>query len=75
MIIIFKKKEATEGYEKEIGDQFRNDPTLYATDTVNAVEHVLNRNCAYPSVILFIILNALFTRIFANNSIFYKFFY
>jgi len=52
IIWIYLKKDATEGYEKQIGDEFRKDPTLFATDTVNAVDHVLNRKCAYPSVTL-----------------------
>ena len=46
------KKSATEGYEKTIGDQYRQDPTLWTTDTFMAADNVLHRKCVYPTVII-----------------------
>ena len=48
MLII--KKDATEGCEKTISDQFRKDPTLCTKDPLTAVDNVLNRKCVYPTV-------------------------
>jgi len=45
------KKSATEGYEKTIGDQYRQDPTLWTTDAFMAADNVLHRKCVYPTVI------------------------
>ena len=47
---IITKKDATEGYEKKIGDQLRQDPTLWVVDPLIAVDNVLNRKCVYPTV-------------------------
>jgi len=47
---IIKNKNATEGYEKQIGDQMRQDPTLWVVDPLTAVDNVLNRKCVHPSV-------------------------
>ena len=38
------KKDATEGYEKKIGDQMRQDPTLWVVDLLIAVNNVLIEN-------------------------------
>jgi len=37
-------------YEKKIGDQMRQDPTLWVVDPLIAVDNVLNRKCVYPAV-------------------------
>ena len=45
-------KSATEGYEKTIGDQYRQDPTLWTIDSFMAADNVLRRKCVYPTVII-----------------------
>lgn len=44
-------QNAKEGYEKNIGDQLREDPTLWSKDPLESLEQVLNRKCAYAAVI------------------------
>ena len=60
MLII--KKDATEGCEKTISDQFRKDPTLWTKDPLTrltAVDNVLNRKCVYPTVNIAFLRNKL----------------
>ncbi len=44
------KQEATEGYEKIIGDQLRKDPTLWEKDAFACINNVVHRKCIYPTV-------------------------
>jgi len=48
------EKRATEGYEKKIGDQYQQDPTLGVTDVLSAIDNVLHRKCVLPAVIAYI---------------------
>ena len=43
-------QNATDGYEKIIGDQLRNDPTLVVSDGIAAFNNIINRNAVYPGV-------------------------
>jgi len=57
MLII--QKDATEGYEKKVGDQFRKDALLWTKDPLTAVDNVLNRKCVYPTVNIAFLRNKL----------------
>ena len=48
--ISLEQKDATEGYEMEIGDQIRQDPTLWAKDPLSGVDNVVHRNLVFASV-------------------------
>ena len=39
-----------EGYEKILGDQLRNDPTLLLSDGIGAINNVFSHKAAYPGV-------------------------
>jgi len=43
-------QNATSGYEKTIGDKFRQDQTLFIADAFSAIENVVHRECAYFGV-------------------------
>lgn len=43
-------KEATEGYEKVIGDQLRQNPRLLVSDSFAAFENVIHNKTAYFGV-------------------------
>lgn len=43
-------KDATEGYEKIIGDKLREEPTLLVADSLSAVENVIRHKAVYPGV-------------------------
>ena len=48
--IIIVSKDATEGYEKVLGDQLRKDPRLLVSDIFSALENVIDHKAAYPGV-------------------------
>ena len=52
--IIYLLKSAEEGYEKDIGDQLRRDQTFWSKDPLEALDNVVHRKCAYPTVINYI---------------------
>ena len=41
---------ASTGYEKKIGDQLRQDPTLLVSDVFSALEKIVHHQCAYMGV-------------------------
>ncbi len=43
-------QSAKEGYEKILGDQLRNDPTLLLSEGSGALTNVLSHKAAYPGV-------------------------
>ena len=43
-------QNAKEGYEKILGDQLRNDPTLLLSDGIGAINNVFSHKAAYPGV-------------------------
>ncbi len=43
-------QDATDGYEKIIGDKLREDPTLLVLDVYGALENVVHQKGVYPGV-------------------------
>jgi len=43
-------QNATDGYEKILGDQLRNEPSLLVSDALGAIGNVINHKAAYPGV-------------------------
>jgi hypothetical protein len=41
-----------DGYEKILGDQLRNDPTLLASDGLDVVKNIINQKAASPTVFI-----------------------
>lgn len=49
--VLIYQQNATLGYEKIIGDKFRQDQTLFIADAFSAIENVVHRKCAYLGVL------------------------
>lgn len=47
---VIDAQSATEGYEKVLGDQLRNDPTLFISEGIGALTTVLSHKAAFPGV-------------------------
>ena len=43
-------QDATEGYEKTIGDKLREDPILLVQDVYGALENIVHKKAVYPGV-------------------------
>ena len=59
---------ASSGYEKKIGDQLRQDPTLLVSDVIGTLEKIVHHKCAYIGVYCTYILNLLNTLLTENIS-------